>query len=334
MSPPEGAITRQHSAGNPRIAAYLAVPFILALLAAGVASAELPPGVTRLSAADADRSGSAIHLRRQAVGGATLVRVEAATTGISLLAVAGDGSQVALADQLGEASASLTLARIDGEQLRIAMPGLLAASFASDGSWLAVIDGRGALWRVDAVSGGRALLAQGPFIGSPVVEADGSLLLLAVPSVQAPYQSRLIRFVTATGAATRLSGEDLVYGAFPLDGGDLAIVAHRIDGNTVRRISGSSDRLLVDLGPGAVNVAVAGNGRIAFERNGEDVYLLDEPGLAARRVGEGGRPCFSPDGSSILVRRGDQTLGLDLDGSVLAIAAEPAGFAGSAGCLP
>jgi hypothetical protein len=332
MSASEGAITRRHPADNPRIAAYLALPFVLALVAAGVASAELPPGVTRLSAAEADRTGSAILLRSQPVRGGTLVQVEAATTG-SLLAVAADGAQVALADHLGEASASLTLAGVDGEQLRIAMPGLLAASFAGDGSWLAVIDGRGALWRVDSDSGASALLAEGPFLGSPVVEADGSLLLLAVPSVQAPYQSRLIR-LAANGAATRLSGEDLVYGAFPLDGGDLAIVAHRVDGNTVRTISGSSDRLLVNLGPGAVNVAVAGNGRIAFERNEDGVYLLDQPGLAPRRVGAGGRPCFSPDGSSILVRRGGQVLGLDLEGSVLAVTDEPAGFAGSAGCLP
>ena len=333
MSASEGAIVRRCPAGNPRIAAYLAVPFILALAAVGVASAELPPGVTRISAADADRTGSAIHLRRQSLRGGTMVQVEAATTG-SLLAVAADGAQVALADQLGEASASLTLARLDGEQLRIAMPGLLAASFARDGSWLAVIDGRGALWRVDSGSGASALLAEGPFIGSPVVQADGSLLLLAVPSVQAPYQSWLVRLAIATGAVTRLSAEDLVYGVFPLDGGDLAVVAHRIGGNVVRRISAPSDKLLVDLGIGSVNVAVAGNGSIAFERNGDGVYLLDAPGRAARRVAEGGRPCFSPDGSSILVRQGDETLGLDLDGSVLAIADEPAGFAGSKGCLP
>jgi hypothetical protein len=327
-------MTRRHPAGNPRIAAYLAMPFILTLLAVGVASAELPSGITRVSAADAERTGTAIHLRRQPVRGSTLVRVEAATESVSLLAVAADASQVALADQLGEASASLTLARIDGDQLRIAMPGLLAASFANDATWLAVIDGRGALWRVDAISGASALLAEGPFIGSPVVEADGSLLLLAVPSVQAPYQSRLIRLAPATGGVTRLSDEDLVYAAFPLDGGDLAIVAHRVDGNEVRKISGSSDELLADLGPGAVNVAVAGNGRIAYERSREGIYLLNAPGVAARRVGPGGRPCFSPDGSSILVRRDGETLGLDLEGSVLAVTDEPAGFAGSAGCLP
>lgn len=334
MSASEGAMTRRHPAGNPRIAAYLVVPTILALMAVGIVSAELPPGVTRVSAADAERTGSAIHLRRQPVGGATLVGAEAAKTRMSLLAIAVDGTQVALADELGEASGSLTLAKVDGEQLRIAMPGLLAASFASDGTWLAVIDGRGALWRVDAISGWSALLAEGPFIGSPVVEADGSLLLLAVPSVQAPYESRIIRLTPATGAATQLSDEELVYGAFPLDGGDLAIVAHRVEGNTVRRISGSRDRLLVDLGLGAVNVAVAGGGRIAYERNGEGIYLVDTTGLAARRVTAGSRPCFSPDGSSILVRRGEQTVALDLDGSVLAVADEPAGFAGSTGCQP
>jgi hypothetical protein len=334
MSASKRAVTRRHPAGNPRIAAYLAVPFILTLVAVGIASAELPSGVTRMSAADAERTGSAIHLRRQPIRGSMLVQVDGAANGTTLLAVAADGSQVALADQLGEVSASLTLAKVDGDQLRIAMPGLLAASFANDGSWLAVIDGRGALWRVDATTGGSALLAEGPFIGSPLVEADGSLLLLAVPSVQAPYESRLIRLAQATGRATSLSDEDLVYGAFPLDGADLAIVAHRIDGNEVRRISGSTDELLADLGPGAVNVSVAGNGRIAYERNGEGIYLVDKPGLAARRVGPGGRPCFSPDGSSILVRRDGETLGLDLDGSVLAVTDEPAGFAGSAGCLP
>lgn len=334
MSASQGASARRDPAGNPRIAAYLAIPLILALLAMGVASAELPSGVTRVSAADAERTGSAIHLIKQRVGGSTLVRVEASTTGMSLLAVSADGGKVALADQLGEASASLTLAEIEGEQLRIAMPGLLAASFATDGTWLAVIDGRGALWRVEAPSGRAALLAEGPFIGSPVIEGDGSLLMLAVPSVQAPYQSRLVRVAPATGTVTRLSEQELVYAAFPLDNGDLAIVAHETDGTVVHRLAGAGERLLVDLGLGAVNVAVAGNGRIAFERTGEGIYVVDPPGPAARRIGAGSRPCFGPDGFPLLVRRGDQSVALDVDGSVLAVSDEPAGFAASAGCLP
>lgn len=334
MSASHGAIARRNPAGNPRIAVYLAVPLILALAAIGVASAEVPPGVTRVSAADAERAGSAIHLTQRPVGGSTLVEVKASTTGIRLLAVSADGTEVALADQLGEASGSLTLAEIDGEQLRIAMPGLLAASFAADGTWLAVIDGRGALWRVEAPSGRSALLADGPFIGSPVIEGDGSLLVLAVPSVEAPYQSRLVRLQPATGSVMRLSEEELVYGAFPLDDGDLAIVAHETDGTVVHRLTGAGERLLVDLGLGAVNVAVAGNGRIAFERTGEGIYVVDPPGPAARRIGAGSQPCFGPDGSSVLIRRAEQALALDLDGSVLAVSDEPAGFAASAGCMP
>jgi hypothetical protein len=334
MSASHGAIARPNLAGNPRIAAYFVVPLILALLAVGVASAELPSGVTRVSAADAERTGSAIKLIKRPVGDAALVQVEAATTGLNLLAVSADGTEVALADQLGEASGSLTLAEIDGEQLHIAMPGLLAASFATDGTWLAVIDGRGALWRVDAATGSSALVAEGPFIGSPVINGDGSLLVLAVPSVEAPYQSRLLRVAPATGAVTQLADEELVYGAFPLADGDLAIVAHEAEGTVVHRLNGGGDKPLVDLGLGAINVAVAANGRIAFERNGEGIYLVDPPSPAAHRVGAGSRPCFAPDGSSLLIRRDDQSLVLDIDGSVLVVSDEPAGFAASAGCLP
>jgi hypothetical protein len=334
MSASHGAIARRHSPGNPRIAVYLAVPLILALAAIGVASAEIPPGVTRVSGADAERTGSAIHLTQRPVAGSTLVEVEASTTGMSLLAVSADGTAVALADDLGEAYGSLTLAEVDGEQLRITMPGLLAASFATDGTWLAVIDGRGALWRVEAASGRSALMADGPFLGSPVIERDGSLLVLAVPSVEAPYQSQLVRLQPATGAVTRLSEEELVYGAFPLDDGALAVVAHEANGTVVHRLAGVGERPLVDLGPGAVNVAVGGNGRIAFERVGEGIYVVDPTGPAARRIGAGSRPCFGPDGSSLLIRRADQSLALDLDGSVLAVSDEPAGFAASAGCMP
>jgi hypothetical protein len=334
MSTYQGASARRSPAGNPRTAAYLALPLILGLLAMSVMSSELPPGVARVSAAEAERTGSAIRLVQQPVGGSTLVQVEAATTGVSLLAVSAAGSKVALADQLGEASGYLTLAETDGQQLRIPMPGLLAASFATDGSWLAVIDGRGALWRVDATSGRTAFLAEGPFIGSPVIDSDGSLLVLAVPSVQAPYQSRLVRIAPATGSVAILSERELVYAVFPLDDGNLAVVSHDPAGTAVHRLTNDGESLLVDLGVGAVNVAVAANGRIAFERRGDGILVIDPPGSAMRSVGAGSRPCFAPDGASLLVHHGDRTLALDIDGAVLAIADQPASFAASAGCMP
>jgi hypothetical protein len=334
MSSYQGALARRYAAGNPRIAAYLALPLILGLLALSVMSSELAPGVARVSAAEAERTGSAIRLIRQPIGGSTLVRVDASAAGMSLLAVSADGSKVALADQIGEASGSLTLAEADGEQLRIPMPGLLAASFATDGSWLMVIDGRGALWRVDATSGRAELVAEGPFIASPIIQGDGSLLVLAVPSVHAPYQSRLVRVAPATGTVALLSEQELVYAVFPLDDGDLAVVSHDPAGTAVHRLTNDGESPLVELGVGAVNVAVAGSGRIAFERSGDGVLVMDAAGSALRNVGIGSRPCFAPDGSSLLVHRGDRTLALDVNGAVLAIAEQPASFAAAAGCLP
>lgn len=334
MSASQGVIARRHPPADSRIAALAALPVIFALLAVGVASADLPPGVVRLSPAEAERSGSTIRLLRQAVAGSALVKVQPPATGMSLLAVSPDGREVALGDGIGELSGALTLAADDGAQLWISLPGLLAATFAADGSWLAVIDGRGALWRVDAASGRTELMADGPFIGSPLVADDGSLVLLAVPSVEAPYQSRLVRLAPETGSTVALSAEELVYAAFPLDGGDLAVVAHDTGGTVVRRITSAGERLLVDLGPGAVNVAVATSGQIAFERDGDEIFVVDAGGGAPRSIGTGTRPCFGPDGSSLLIRRGSQRVALAIDGSVLAVADELAGFAGSVGCLP
>lgn len=334
MSASQGAIVRRPP-GDPRIAALVIVPVLATtLLAAGLASAELQAGVTRLSAAEAERSGSRIELRSRAVGAATLVEVEQPADETSLLAVADDGSAVAVADRVGEASGVLTLAGADGAQLQVPFPGLLAATFAADGSWLAVVDGRGALWRVDAASGHAGLLADGPFVGSPLIDDDGSLLVLAVPSVEAPYQSHLVRLAPATGMAESLSEAELVYAAFPLETGDLAIVAHDVGGTTVRQLTAGGEVLLADLGMGAVNVVVAPSGRIAFERDGKGVFVVDMPGSGPRSIGAGSRPCFDADGSLLLVRRGSQRVALSIDGSLLAVAGRQAALTGSAGCLP
>ena len=334
MSPLICFSARRKSLCDARIVALAALPLIFVLLVAGVASADLPAGVMRLSPADAERSGSIVQLTPRSVQGSTLVVVQPPTDGMSLLAVSADGSAVALTDLIGEQSAALTLAVADGSQLRIALPGVLAATFAADGSWLAVIDGRGALWRLDASTGQRDLIADGPFIGSPVIGADGSLVMLSVPSVEAPYRSQLVRVPAVTGVVSVLSAEELVYAAFPLDDGDLAVVAHEPTGTVVGRVGKRGERRLADLGAGAVNVNVAADGRIAFEVAGEGIFLVEMPGSAPRSLGVGTRPCFAPDGSSILVLRGQRPVALSLDGSPLAAADGLAGFAGSAGCLP
>jgi hypothetical protein len=321
-------------AGVRHLGLLAATSFILVLLVVGSAYAERPSPVIRLSAADAASSGSLIRLLPRDVGGSTLLEVQPAAAA-RLLAVSADGSQAALADQVGQVSGSLTIARADGSQLRVQLPGLLAAGFAVDGTWLAVVDGRGALWQVEAATGDAALVAEGPFLGSPIAAADGSLMLLSVSSVEAPIHSRLVRVAPSGGAITPVSDDRLAYAGFPLADGGVAVVAHELGRTLVRRVARGASQLLVDLGPGAVNVAVAPDGRgIAYEVAGRGIFLVDRPGASPRSLGAGSQPCFAADASLVLVRRGTGTVALALDGSVLVKTDREAGMAGSAGCLP
>lgn len=327
------AAPRHPSADLRHLGPVVALSLILLLLLGGVASADRPSSALRLSAADAARSGSLIRLLPHAVGGSILVEVQPAAAA-SLMAVSADGSQAAVADQVGQLSGSLTVAHGDGSQVRLQLPGLLGAGFASDGTWLAVIDGRGALWQVDAETGDAAQVADGPFLGSPIAAADGSLMLLSVSSVEAPFRSRLVRLIPSTGALMPVSADELVYAGFPLADGGVALVAHEPGRTVVRRVTNGATQLLADLGSGAINVTVAPDGRaIAYELSGR-VIVLDRPGASPRSLGAGSKPCFAADGSSLLVRRGAGTAALALDGSLMVATERPAALAGSAGCLP
>ena len=309
---------RGDTARRARVLVFL-VP-LLASLAGGVASAGPPGAVSRLSAKEAEDAGQAVALisHRLASGAAVEVRLPLAAPGVRLLAMARDGSSAALADRYGVDPAALVLARPDGSQARLQMPGLLAAGYAPAGDWLAAIDGRGALWQVDAASGDARALADGPFLGSPLVQPDGSILLLSVSSVEAPFVSQLVRLDPETGGVEPLADEQLVYAAFPMDDGTIAIAAHEAGATVVRRISGTRDELIADLGPGATQVAVATNGRIAFVREGRGVFLLDRPGAVARPLAAGGDPAFDRSGSVLIVRQVGSTLVLAPDGSPIA----------------
>lgn len=337
MSAYLGAVSRRHPLRSaPRLGPVAAIPLMFAMLALGVASAD-PPPVLRIEAADAARTGATIRLVAHPLHGSELVEVAPPTSMAagSLLAVSADGSQAALADRLGELSGQLIIARTDGSQLRVQLPGMLAAGFAPDGQWLAVLDGRGALWRVATGSGQAALLADGPFLGSPIVRGDGSLLLLSVPSVEAPYRSQLVQFAPSDGATTSITEGGLVYAAFPTADGRVAVVAHEPGRTVVWRIGSNGPELTADLGPDAVNVAVGPDGRrIAYEVTGRGIYLIDGPGSSPRSLGAGSRPCFGADASALLVRRGAGSVALALDGSILAITDHVAGLAGAVGCLP
>lgn len=311
-------------------------PLVLAFAAsaAGIASAEPPRGVTALDASEASRSGLAIALVRHPDLDPLLVemRIDGRGRG-QLLAVAPDATTLAVADRIDLVSATLSLARADGSQLRIAMPGLLAAAFAPDASWLAVIDGAGSLWRVGAGTGAATRLAGGPFLGPVTIDPGGGVMLAAVASVEAPFISRLVRFDPADGSVSMLSDDQLVYGSTLLADGSIAVVAHEPGGTIVSQLTTGGARRVADLGPGAINVAVSPDGtQVAWERNADGVYLLEpKRGGGARRIGSGARPRFAPDGRSLLVQDGEGTVLLGLDGSPLARFSGSAEFASCIG---
>jgi hypothetical protein len=318
--PGRGGVRRQ-------AAILLGLMPLLASLAVGVASADNPPAATSLSADDLARAGSQIGLVRHSLGSTAVVElILPPRTTSRELAIAADGSAAVLADRYGPQAALLTIARGDGSQTRVNLPGLLGAGFAPNGSWLAVIDGRGALWRVGAQSGAAVLLADGPFVGSPIVRGDDSILLLAVPSVSAPITSKLVRLDPDSGGSLGLSDDQLVYAAFPLADGSLAVAAHEVGRTVVRHIGGNRSDLVADLGAGAVDVAVAADGqKIAFTQNGE-VFYLPVPRGGTTPLARGSGPQFAPDGSALIISDGGTTRVLSLDGAQLAAYDAQAGF--------
>ena len=341
---------RHHGASDAvrraRTARRVALILGLLPLACGVmlgsAVAERAPAVSTVSADEAALSGRDIVIatRDDLARGLAEVRVPTVTTvtrasgADQLLAVAPGASSAAIAAQVGVETTALIIARSDGSQLRVDLPGLIAAAFAPDGSWLAAIDGRGALWRVDAAGGSARQMAAGPFIGRPVAESAGSVLALRVPSVEAPYRSQLLR-VAPDGSATPLTAETLVYGVQPLADGSLAVIAHRSTGTVALRVAGGRATVMADLGPDAVNVAVDRSGSlIAWERAGEAFVQRLSAGNP-QRIAAGTHPRFSADGRALLVDVPTGTQLIQADGPPIGSFSTQLDFAGCAvECAP
>lgn len=329
-----------HAQGAPRLA-RLRPPGRIRLLVGGFvtllfasqlvgapARAERPTPTTRLSAAEAEDAGQEILLSERPVGASTLLVATLPEPAVEAVAPAFDaarlldtspaGGTILAADVVADLAANVTLQADDGSQLLVSVPGVFDGELAPDGTWAAVIDGIGRLLRLDPATGSTSQLAPGPFLGPIVFEPDGTLLLLAVSSVEAPWQSRLVRLDTATGAVFALSGDELVYGAILLADG-LAYSAHdtELGSTVVRRVEPTGPQLIADLGPQAIEVDVSRDGSsIAYEIVGEGVYLRSVADGATTRIGPGGDPRFSPDGQLLAVKRGTGTAILRRDGSV------------------
>lgn len=339
MSGSSRAAPRRLTGGPARLLILaLALPLVSSA-AHGLASAEPPPAAARLTAAEARAAGSTISVARRTAAGSAIVEVQpgSETAASRILAASPDGRAVALAAAPAAADGTLLIAFADGAQLRVHLPGVGGAAFSPTGDTVAAIDGQGCLWLVDTRTGAARRVPAGPFGGSPLLGADGSILALAVSSVEAPIESRAVRVDPAGGQTTPLSDDALVYAIAPLDRGGLAMTVHEPGRTLVRRVDGQEASVLADLGPDATAVSVSSDGRrIAFQRGSRGVFVIEAPGQAARRIGAGTSPQLSPDGASLLLQRDGGTLLASLDGGAATVALAPlATFIGcEGGCLP
>jgi len=315
--------------------ALVLVAISASLVSSGAVRAEPPPKVTHIEKKDAADPPVAVAPEVVEVNGEALVTVELppprpgqehADASARLLATTPDGSRVAIADAIGHGAAMLTIRQPDGSLVVRDLPGVMAAAFAPDGESLAVLDGHGGLLRLDAATGEGDEVLAGPFSGSLAFEANGGLLTQAVSSVEAPFQSILVRIDLATGQISPLSGNELVLSSTPLADGDVAYVGRLPGaGPAVNRMSedGTVTRV-ADLEIAAINVAISPDGhRFAYEVTNRGAFLVASPGAAPIPLADGRSPVFSPDGSKVLLHRGDMSVVFSLDGGVLAELSEP-----------
>jgi hypothetical protein len=310
------------------------VPLAGTLLVHAATATDPAPTTRWLDGAAAQRAGVALQLVRHDSAPATFeVRgAGGAPFAGTLLDVAADGASAAVADATGRGASALAVAAADGSQLQVGMEGILAATFSADGSRLAVVDGHGRLWSLDVVTRTVGLVSDGPFVDAPLIEANGTILALAVSSVEAPYASRLVA-VAPDGTAEARSGEPLVYDATRLADGSLAVIAHRPGGTVVLRQADGRARELVDLGADAVHVTISADGRVLAWENAGRIHARSDGRSVV--LGDGSEPRVAPDGTALLVKREGHAVLLDLSGAALATLGPAAGFLPCAtGCQP
>ncbi|MGH2462590.1 MAG: hypothetical protein ACRDFZ_03055 [Candidatus Limnocylindria bacterium] len=303
-----------------------------------------PPRVTLLDPASVLEAGRTIDLPLRTIGGITLVEPVGPADGPPALplAAAPDGRAVVVSTVGGGQVGPLTIARADGAQLEIALPGVRGAAFHPTGAWLVTVDLAGALWRIEAETGAATRLAEGPFGSAPTVLADGRILAIRLSSVDAPAWSAGVTVDPATGAETQVAhGENpqdqLVYQATALADRSIALVRHQAAGGValVRVGPDGSEALLLDL-PDATLVAVSPDAQwVAWVAAGVVHIGRTGPLTDVRNLGAGTGARFSPDGSLLLVFVAGGAQIVDLDGNRLAAADASACWLGDGrGCRP
>ena len=324
---------------RPQLSILTLLALTLSIGGAGMVGAQPPAPVAVVLTSDAAaRAGLLIPIEIGTFLGDAVIQVAigsrgaglgaARRTALRVMSASPGGSAVAIADRIDDPAGGLTLAHPDGSQVRTALPGVTGAAFAPDGSWVAAVDGRGRIWRVDSESGSASRLADGPFGGAVTFEPSGAVLAIAVASVEAPYASHLVRIDPESGRLTDVAGIDapLVLAAQPLADGSLAAVIHPLGGGiVVRRVTPHGSSLLADIGSSAVDVAVSPDGAfVAYAVVDDGVHLVDVRRGFTARLGDGDLPRFAPNAQALLVQAAGRTAVIGYDGRTIQTHSSPA----------
>jgi hypothetical protein len=302
-----------------------------------------PPPVTVLEPDALRDSGRLLVLGRRSVDGVPLVEPRAAggLKSPRSLAAAPDGLTLAVSTVEAGRIGPLTLARADGSQLDVQLPGVRGAAFEPGGSWLAAVDLAGALWRVDTLTGAATRLADGPYGPDPSVLPDGRILVVRLSAIDAPLWAAA-ETVDGAGAVVPVAGgsepeSQLVYGATPLDDGSVAIVRHRVGGGVdLVRVDGAGSETALARLAGAAAVAVSPDGaRLAWPAAGTTWLAPADAVTDAVAIGDGAPARFSPDGSLLLVFGSGTVEIFDVAGDHIGSASSAACWIGGGrGCRP
>ena len=330
---------RHRSANGGRSRLRAAVPILImvslaSLSGAQIAHADPPPPAQTMTAAQARGSGSAVGVIKHSERGGQVLELRLPLPRISISGLpaseqarraaaryldnASNGA-VAVADSMGDPGAGLLISLPDGSQAHTALAGVTGAAFAADGSWLAAVDSRGRLWRIEAKTGAASQLAQGPFMGSIHFTRAGELLLVEAASTEAPFPSVVVRFSPATRRSVFVDHEDgFVFSASELSDASVAVTAHVFGGGVeVRRVTQGSSERLASLDSRAIDASLSDDGsRIAYSVAGT-VLLHDVAKGSTDRLARGEMPRVAHDGGSLLVLRDGQTALLAADGTQL-----------------
>jgi len=233
-----------------------------------------------------------------------------------LLASSPDGLSAAFTADW-DASGPISLVRVGGKTTVLDLAGSAnggpgAAAFAPDGTWVAVVDGAGRLWRVDLATDAATKLAtpgNGLVFGVWLrFNGPDELIVNLVRSSTVPLPMFVASVDLNKMSVQFLTDDGWDWGGWPQSDGSLVYSSVLPDGGALqleRRAADGSVEAWANLGI-VQWLDVNSSGFAAFSNADGNAFLRTPEGKLIN-LGQGAVPRFSPDGSHIAVAIGGGT---------------------------